>query len=500
MQIDLEELLLNNVRGPIQRNETLSVRRINPYTKLVMEYFVLACKNGYSDIVKLMIENGFEMEECENGLYEAVRDGRLKVVKLLLNNDANVHVSENRRRMSLMQLAISEDRKEVFKVLAKVSNINEEFRFDGLFCTAIKSNSVEFVKLLLEYGANVNKVFGCGTPLSSAISFGGSKSVKFAKLLLDAGAELNNGYPNFHLHNAVRNCNYGVCKLLIERGINVNKKNTEGESPLKIAVGKGNLNIVKLLMDNGAGFTGKKNSSHMLSISIETRRAEIVKYLLEKGADVNGKFNGVKPIHLAVIHSSVEIVKLLVDSGADVNAPHKDGHTAFFMASEFGYLPIVKYLISNDEEKSVKRDDGYYHSALLAAAKHVQFGVVKLLIDYGANPDYGLSVLCSVCRVHKRKTKEEGYIPGGTYTSPNFSKIVKYLVRSGADVQGCLDSEAVQNVLRIRWTVNNHEEYPLKIRESVKTIMLMSLTSRGSIGRLPKEIVLYILNQFSSWC
>ena len=53
-------------------------------------------------------------------------------------------------------------------------------------------------------------------------------------------------------HDACDNNNLKLVKILINNGININKKNTDGDTGLHIACRENNYKLVKLLIDNGA--------------------------------------------------------------------------------------------------------------------------------------------------------------------------------------------------------------------------------------------------------
>src|SRR6185295_9897242 len=100
------------------------------------------------------------------------------------------------------------------------------------------------------------------------------------KALLDKGVNVNakTRYGATALSYACDRANVELVKLLVERGADVNAKDTfYGEVPLGWALGKGNVEIVKLLLDKGA--TGVDRA---LMSGIEDGNAEIVKVALAK--------------------------------------------------------------------------------------------------------------------------------------------------------------------------------------------------------------------------
>ena len=138
------------------------------------------------------------------------------------------------------------------------------------------------------------------------------------KDLLDKGVNVNakTRYGATALSYACDRANLELVKLLVERGADVNAKDTfYGEVPLGWALGKGNVEIVKLLLDKGA--TGVDRA---LMSGIEDGNVEIVKVALEK--------DGMKPetlnnaLRRASKGDKKEIIDLLKKAGAvvvDVN-------------------------------------------------------------------------------------------------------------------------------------------------------------------------------------
>ncbi len=127
-------------------------------------------------------------------LLKAICNGRIRLAKLLLYNDANVNATtddifEDMEGRTPLMRASQYGFKEIVKILldngAKVNA--ESLRGDTALHFACAGNGQEkIVKLLLAAGANVNATNRCGTtPLSKATAFCRDDLVK---LLLDRGA------------------------------------------------------------------------------------------------------------------------------------------------------------------------------------------------------------------------------------------------------------------------------------------------------------------------
>lgn len=65
-----------------------------------------------------------------------------------------------------------------------------------------------------------------------------------------------------------------------------------------------------------------------LGLAIAKGDLETAKKLIEYGAAINEKSNGLTPLMIAARYNKVEIVKLLIEKGADVKAKDEKGITA----------------------------------------------------------------------------------------------------------------------------------------------------------------------------
>ncbi len=117
------------------------------------------------------------------------------------------------------------------------------------------------------------------------------KSLEEIEELVSEGADVNYKTINENtaIIYAINKENYKVLKYLIELGIDVNTIDGDGGIVLMDAVYKGNYDIVKLLIDSGADVNLVDNEGY--SSLMFTGKVNIIKLLLENGAspfvDVN---------------------------------------------------------------------------------------------------------------------------------------------------------------------------------------------------------------------
>lgn len=69
-----------------------------------------------------------------------------------------------------------------------------------------------------------------------------------------------------------------------------------------------------------------------------------VKKLIEYGASVHEKSNGLTPLMIAARYNNVEIIKLLLEKGADVKAKDEKGITALKYAEASNSKEVIELL------------------------------------------------------------------------------------------------------------------------------------------------------------
>lgn len=122
----------------------------------------------------------------------------------------------------------------------------------------------------------------------------------------------------------------------------INLANKEGRTPLHYAALQGNVEIAKILLENGAdvnvadkdtdpetalAFRGNEGKAP-LHYAVENGHVEVARLLLQKGANVNLKDeDGCTPLYEAVFKGDVIIAKFLLENGADIEAKDNRGRT-----------------------------------------------------------------------------------------------------------------------------------------------------------------------------
>jgi cytohesin len=235
------------------------------------------------------------------------------------------------------------------------------------------------ISLMLEAWPDAAKTYG-GRALSWCMKLG---SLEAAVLLLAFGADVNTVGPfGAPLHIAAERGRLDLVQVLIERGADVNIRDSQGRTPLHAAAIGGNAEVIRLLIKLGADVNARDNYGETPLHLVAAEGAayphpsyeEAAKALLDAGADVNARnADGKTPLHIASVGNPA-LVKLFIERGADVNAQDNSGKTPLHYAVEWGSLLAAAALLKAGARTDVRDNDGltpldYADSEFLEALK-----------------------------------------------------------------------------------------------------------------------------------
>ncbi|VDI35402.1 glycerophosphodiester phosphodiesterase [Mytilus galloprovincialis] len=255
---------------------------------------IVACCNGYADIVQWMLQNDVDVDQCRDdastGLCMVSQEGHTSVLKLLLTGNPNVDLCNN-DGCSPLYMASQNGHIEIVKFLLERNPNVDLCDNDG--CSPLRQASqernTEIVKLLLSRNANVNlrdHIDGC-SPLYMACQEGHTEIVE---LLLERNPNVdlcdNDGWSP--LRQASQEGHFEIVKLLLEKDPNVDLLDRNGFSPLRQASKNGHIKIVELLLERNATVDiFDNNGCTPLNIAYRQGHTDIVKLLLEKNPNVD---------------------------------------------------------------------------------------------------------------------------------------------------------------------------------------------------------------------
>jgi len=248
----------------------------------------------------------------------------------------------------------------------------------------------------------------------TALSYAaGSGNAKIVQILLNHGAlpNLRNGDGSTALMAAADDQFYGspadmfaehqkhiqIMQILLSKGADINAKRSDGSTALTSSAsinddGTVALIMPRFLLEHGADANAKTaNGGTLLQWAVDNgdkSMDSLVGLLLNHGANVDVKDTyGWTPMMRASELMEPTLVETLLTHGANPNfhSPAND-MTPLIQAARQGQLGVMKLLL--DKGADVNAFSKYDSSALFVATQQKHADIVKFLLERGANPNY----------------------------------------------------------------------------------------------------------------
>ena len=254
-------------------------------------------------------------------LHLAVSGGHRRAAELLIDHGAPVDARDDDQETPLYE-AIARDRLESARLLlqrgAAVSL--PAAGGDAPLHLAVRRNATAFVELLLDHGAEIEgRNRKDWTPLYLAVEVGSDEA---ALLLIDRGANVNsrNDVGSWApLVRAIRNRDLTVVRRLVEQGANIHYRSplAPGVSTVGQAAKWGNWAAVIFLVEQGVAVDQRLSDGNtLLHKAAQNGRSHVVRFLIDHGAAVavrNADDKTARDLALSAGHD--DIVSLLDAAG-----------------------------------------------------------------------------------------------------------------------------------------------------------------------------------------
>lgn len=353
--------------------------------------FTLASQEGHVSVAELLFHSTY-INSPNTGLQTrlrlAARNGDVKTVQVLIRMGVNVNATDSKGRDALIWALESVEsrrggayncmRTHVVRQLllnGADPNASQDERGHGAFFVAVCKYREDCVRLLLQHGANVNSLDREG---SNAL-------LLVCSNYRDPGPKI-----------------YSMIQLLSEMGIDVNKANNSGRTPLSYLVGRlpepywevdeWASKATQLLINKGADLNlcdheGRAPLSYACT-------GPVTSVLLKEGADVHHRDKtGGTALMWARSHASLETAIQLVAGGSNIHAQNRHGRNALMVMVAEGFRlddrwidRFARFLLEQGVSVHTKDHAGLDVTAIWASMEqgHIH-GMPKLLVEFGAD-------------------------------------------------------------------------------------------------------------------
>lgn len=357
----------------------------------------VAVEENLYEIAEMLLRNGAQINNDghkEFLLHKACKSRFISLIELLMSYKADVNQPDARDDTPLL-ICVKNNLVEPAKILLATNKVDVNIPdCEGTYpihYACAQGNRV-LVKMLLQHNAkNLEDTQG-----KRALSYISPTNISLAKIVkkhfslsidyfiqavqtlnwLVVIACLRNGFTEDDLprqnkglmYKAIMDKDDRIVQFLLDYHVDCNRKNQEGYSPLQAAVHYGCINIIKLLLNNGAQINSPDtfNCSSLFNLAVDA--VSILDVLLKNNADINQRNNaGLTPFLFYVAHNNLLISKLFLESSIGNNVINQsviaksayNGNTALHYACVNDNPEMIELLI-NHGIAYAKNNSGYY--------------------------------------------------------------------------------------------------------------------------------------------
>lgn len=307
------------------------------------------------------------------------------------------------------------------------------------FALAAIHGHLEIVRLLLEYGVNPCSIsndwfnWNWKKPIFNPLQ--GAEEAKFRKEFQ------KEGHP---LSLAASKGQVSIIKLLLQHNVppDLRSNGDEKHTALHLAAREGHIEIVRILVEATSSIDAQTNSGFTpLTLAASKGHLEIVQLLLKQGADPNiTSSNGYTLLSIASTSGNINIVRCLFNYGATLTPSYQDVKRPIYqisLAAERGFDEIVDLFLS--KHNFIKSSTKPYQRTILFCIAAMT-GHTTLLIDlirkHNYDPNLALDPRFPIlytypCSVFPAKRPEAAISWAATY---NQVSAIKVLIANGASI------------------------------------------------------------------
>lgn len=381
----------------------------NPVTKPThgdLPYLLWAAYRGNTEIVKHLLELGsdihFASSRGTNILLMSGIGGQedIELYKLMFSNGVDPNYTSDSKLNILLALARSDAKDEnLYQYLIEkgLDWHSQDEEGNGFFHYSAMAGNVENMKMALREGVDFKVMNANGENAMFYATYGRRRrEVKLETFMfmdsLGLDADIVNWEGQTPLHYAVRNGNTEVIDFFLDRGVNINQIDKNGNTAFMNSIFGDVENVEKLvpLVDDINRINHKGQSA--LSRTVIYSLKDAFNHLVDQGADLAViDENGDDLISLAFQNYSdrrkesfEQILTVITDKGMVAQKSYASGNTLIHFAIEKNSAFLVEKALEMNANPNFKNELGL--TALhLAAMKATDSEIIDMLLNFGAD-------------------------------------------------------------------------------------------------------------------
>lgn len=323
-------------------------------------------------------------QQNEPNFFEAIEQENLPLIETYLKKGVPINKpSDDYDSLTPLQYAVEKGKLNAVSFLLK-KGARIDYRgvktYSPLFL-AVMNRDIKILQWLIQHGADVNfrEPETGQTPLHHAAYFSGQfdEYIEIVQLLLSKGA-----FPNSRDSDGktpllealkVNFKKFKIIQLFIQYKADINARDKEGRTPLHYAVDTNyeNVEILELILKNHGDVHAQtyfnKFTPLLAAANKDSANPDVILLLLKYKSNINAKdYLGDTALHIAVKSNNLPLVKLLIENGANPSLKNKDGLTPFAVSHDCvddnqdelyvkNYLSQKGFRLSQNEVKYVEK-------------------------------------------------------------------------------------------------------------------------------------------------
>ena len=322
---------------------------------------------------------GLSQEAPEKPIWDAASDGDIEAIEAHIAAETDLN-EQNETGYTPLHYGVMKTRPGVVALLleagADPDAVNNQAKTP--LDLAISGSKDEIIDLLLEAGAAVEP------PVDGIHVLAWNNEVIGVKLHIYAGTDIDQAdeFGNIPLLLAVEKGHIGVLELLIKHEANLEVSDPDGFTPLIMSAELNHPELLQLLLDAGADIAAEDKAERTaLDWAIIMQSAEAETILRENDAPSSAE----KSFIAAIQTNNIDAVKALLEKGVDVNEPAYTTKTPLHYASHSRNKDILKLMLIEGAELEAKTEQGFTPLSYAIGLNHPDN--CRILLEAGADVD-----------------------------------------------------------------------------------------------------------------